>query len=101
METVGLGCGLGQAKIAVGLSEVDFEGGPGFIYCWKFAPVSTGFWKHSSVENKRVGVADNLIGGVGIVPGIGIVHSILELRVECFDWLGGIVGGLEADVGLG
>jgi hypothetical protein len=50
VETVGLGCGLGKAKIAVGLGEVDFEGGPGYFYCWKFAPVSASFWKHSSVE---------------------------------------------------
>jgi hypothetical protein len=39
VETVGLGCGLRKAKIAVGLGEVDFEGGPGFLYCWQFAPI--------------------------------------------------------------
>ncbi len=50
MEALGLGCGLGEAEIAIGFSKVGFESGPGFVACWEFSPVSAGFGKHSRVK---------------------------------------------------
>jgi hypothetical protein len=71
VETFGLGCGLGKTKIAIGLVKVILK----VAQVISSAGSLRMFWQ--ALGNSPVVVADNLVGSVGIVPGVGVVHSIL------------------------
>ena len=54
--------------------------------------------EHASCEEEMKVGGNNLGGRIRIISGGGIVEGVFALVEEAFDWLIGIVGGLENDV---
>ena len=54
--------------------------------------------KHPGCEEELKGSGNNLGGGIGIILDGSIVNGVFDLVEKAFDWLVGIVCGLESYV---
>jgi len=80
---------------------MEFEIDP-YFFIFRFAsPFSAALREQASVENERVCVGDDLCCSVGTLSGVGKIHGVLNLQVECFDGTVGIAGVAEDGIIFG
>ena len=82
----------------MGQGEVRLEICPILVVVRLALPGFAIFQEHASCEEELKGSSNDLGGVIGSIAGGGIVEGIFELVEEAFDWLIGIVGGLESNV---
>ena len=96
LKSGGLGSGTEVREVGMCNGELGFEVLPGLIGGSGAAPFATGFVEHLGPKHEGVCIVNDLPGGVRVATSVGVVLSIFDLLDEDFEWLGRVVGGLEA-----
>ena len=78
--------------------EVCLEIGPSLVGVVLALPGFSIVQEHAVCEEELKCGGKDLGGVIGSIAGGGIVEGIFDLVEKTFDWLIGIVGGLESDV---
>jgi hypothetical protein len=87
-----LSCVLREAQVLVRFSELCFEVCPHLHCCGAAPPFATTLCKEASVEDKLVGVGDDLLGSsVGAAARVCKIHRVFDLWEEVFDGLGWVI----------
>ena len=82
----------------MGQVEVCLEIGSSLVGVVLELPVFAVVQEHAGCKEDLKGGGDDLGVGIGSIDGGGIVEGVFDLVEEAFDWLIGIIGGLEGDV---
>ena len=91
-----LGCFLLEAILVIGVAEVSFEAGPGFVGGVLAIPFLAVIEEESGVEDEAQGGGEELGGGEGLTASVGVLLGVVELLQEGLEWGGRIPGGFHS-----
>ena len=72
------------------MEKMFFKVGPSFVGIVLCIPSFAVIKKHASVENKGVGIDNNLLIGVGLTSHFGVVLGSINLIHDGFEWCVGV-----------